>query len=159
MTAPDYWEVGASGQAYSRDFVLDTVTLRYEKGIFDEAMLHVGRVRQGRDARRLGPPRHPEGDRMTTEGSDSLLSPSDVADLAGVGRSVVSNWRKRHEDFPSADRGVDGFRVAGAVASFFEDGLCWGHFTMCYYPSWAGRFSDSVSDHGRGRPEPFLGGV
>lgn len=27
-TAPDYWEIGASGRRYSRDFVLDTVTSR-----------------------------------------------------------------------------------------------------------------------------------
>jgi hypothetical protein len=30
MTEPDFWEVGASGRRYSRDFVLDTVTQRYE---------------------------------------------------------------------------------------------------------------------------------
>lgn len=30
MTEPDFWEVGASGRRYSRDFVLDTVTARYQ---------------------------------------------------------------------------------------------------------------------------------
>jgi hypothetical protein len=29
-----------------------------------------------------------------------LLSPSDVARVAGVGASAVSNWRKRYDDFP-----------------------------------------------------------
>lgn len=38
---------------------------------------------------------------------NSLLSPSDVADLAGVSRPVVSNWRKRHSDFPSAVAGTE----------------------------------------------------
>jgi hypothetical protein len=30
MTAPDFWEIGASGRKYSRSFVLDTVVKRYE---------------------------------------------------------------------------------------------------------------------------------
>lgn len=29
MTAPDFWEVGASGQSYSRQYVIDTVVNRY----------------------------------------------------------------------------------------------------------------------------------
>ena len=29
MTARDFWEVGASGRRYSRDYVLDTVAQRY----------------------------------------------------------------------------------------------------------------------------------
>jgi len=29
MTAPDFWEVGASGKCYSREFVLDTLEKRY----------------------------------------------------------------------------------------------------------------------------------
>ncbi len=37
---------------------------------------------------------------MSTHPS-STLSASDIADLAGVGRSTVSNWRKRHPDFPA----------------------------------------------------------
>lgn len=44
---------------------------------------------------------------MSTQGSDALLSPSDIADLAGVNRPVVSNWRKRHADFPSAVSGSE----------------------------------------------------
>lgn len=44
---------------------------------------------------------------MSTQGVDALLSPSDVADLARVGRSVVSNWRKRHVDFPPAVAGTE----------------------------------------------------
>ncbi|ORA16385.1 N-6 DNA methylase [Mycobacterium asiaticum] len=33
------------------------------------------------------------------DGGD-LVAPSDIADLAGVTRAAVSNWRKRHADFP-----------------------------------------------------------
>lgn len=44
---------------------------------------------------------------MTSVSPNALLSPSDVADLAGVSRPVVSNWRKRHPDFPSAVAGTE----------------------------------------------------
>jgi hypothetical protein len=44
---------------------------------------------------------------MTSASSNALLSPSDVADLAGVSRPVVSNWRKRHDDFPRAIAGSE----------------------------------------------------
>ena len=44
---------------------------------------------------------------MTSVSPNPLVSPSDVADLAGVGRPVVSNWRKRHADFPSAVAGTE----------------------------------------------------
>lgn len=44
---------------------------------------------------------------MTSVSPNALVSPSDVADLAGVGRPVVSNWRKRHADFPSAVAGTE----------------------------------------------------
>ncbi|MCZ1011796.1 DUF4440 domain-containing protein [Streptomyces lydicus] len=30
MTAPDFWETGASGERYSRDFVLDVLEERYK---------------------------------------------------------------------------------------------------------------------------------
>lgn len=32
QAAPEFWEVGASGQRYSREFVLATVRARYESG-------------------------------------------------------------------------------------------------------------------------------
>ncbi|WP_216695300.1 N-6 DNA methylase [Dietzia psychralcaliphila] len=32
--------------------------------------------------------------------STSLVAASDIADLAGVSRAAVSNWRRRHDDFP-----------------------------------------------------------
>src|SRR3954454_24949951 len=32
----------------------------------------------------------------------ALVGIPQIADLAGVGRSAVSNWRKRHPDFPTA---------------------------------------------------------
>ena len=32
ITAPDYWEVGASGAVYGRDHVLDVVAARYAAG-------------------------------------------------------------------------------------------------------------------------------
>lgn len=44
---------------------------------------------------------------MTATSAAELLSPSDVADLAGVSRPVVSNWRKRHADFPAAVAGTE----------------------------------------------------
>lgn len=38
---------------------------------------------------------------MVRDAQDAVyLSLSDVAEIAGVGSSAVSNWRKRHEDFP-----------------------------------------------------------
>lgn len=37
---------------------------------------------------------------MTTPTHEGLLAPSDIADLAGVSRAAVSNWRKRMNDFP-----------------------------------------------------------
>jgi len=36
MTAADFWETGASGKRYSRDFVIDTVVMRYAEGHADE---------------------------------------------------------------------------------------------------------------------------
>ena len=35
MVAPDFWEIGASGRRYSRDYVLDTLEAR-EEDPFDE---------------------------------------------------------------------------------------------------------------------------
>lgn len=37
---------------------------------------------------------------MNMSTPDGLLAPSDIADLAGVSRAAVSNWRKRMSDFP-----------------------------------------------------------
>ena len=38
-----------------------------------------------------------------------LISNTEIAELAGVGRSTVSNWKKRHPDFPApAGRGARG---------------------------------------------------
>jgi hypothetical protein len=36
MTAEDFWETGASGRRYSRDFVIDTVVKRYIHGYKDD---------------------------------------------------------------------------------------------------------------------------
>lgn len=44
---------------------------------------------------------------MTIDSSLILLSPSDIAELAKVSRPVVSNWRRRNEDFPSPVGGTD----------------------------------------------------
>jgi predicted DNA-binding transcriptional regulator AlpA len=46
---------------------------------------------------------------MSTPHSNLTISASDIAKLAGVGRSTVSNWRNRHEDFPQP--------VAGSASS------------------------------------------
>jgi hypothetical protein len=35
MTAPEFWEVGASGRRYSRAFVLDTLEQRYQNPVTD----------------------------------------------------------------------------------------------------------------------------
>lgn len=39
--------------------------------------------------------------------SQGQVSPSDIADIAGVSRGAVSNWRKRASDFPPAIGGTD----------------------------------------------------
>lgn len=44
---------------------------------------------------------------MNHAATSGLLSPSDIADLAGVTRAAVSNWRTRHQDFPPAREGSD----------------------------------------------------
>lgn len=36
MTADDFWETGASGRRYSRDFVIDTVVKQYAEGYTDQ---------------------------------------------------------------------------------------------------------------------------
>lgn len=36
MTEPDYWEVGASGRRYSREYVLDVLEERYRQPIDDD---------------------------------------------------------------------------------------------------------------------------
>jgi hypothetical protein len=40
--------------------------------------------------------------------SDGQLTPSDIAQLAGVSRGAVSNWRARNPDFPEAVAGTAG---------------------------------------------------
>lgn len=54
---------------------------------------------------------------MSTPGhpSDLTLTASDIAALAGVGRSTVSNWRQRHDDFPEPVSG-EGTRLRYAAA-------------------------------------------
>lgn len=42
---------------------------------------------------------------MSTPDSSITITASEIAQLAGVGRSTVSNWRQRHDDFPQP---VDG---------------------------------------------------
>ena len=43
-----------------------------------------------------------------TPGADdgSLVAPSDIAEMAGVSRAAVSNWRKRNDDFPDPAGGT-----------------------------------------------------
>lgn len=50
---------------------------------------------------------------MSPRDLDVLLSIGDIAELADVTRSAVSNWRKRHEDFPAP-------RVRAAAGSLFD---------------------------------------
>ena len=49
------------------------------------------------------------------------ISATEVAELAGVGPSAVSNWRKRHSDFPLAL----GDSAAGAAVFAYEEILSW----------------------------------
>ena len=37
----------------------------------------------------------------------SVLTAADIARLAGVTRATVSNWRRRHPDFPQPSSGTD----------------------------------------------------
>lgn len=39
-------------------------------------------------------------DRDTSPDEESLVTPTQIAKLAGVGRAAVSNWRRRYADFP-----------------------------------------------------------
>lgn len=39
--------------------------------------------------------------------NNSLLSPANIAELASVSRPVVSNWRRRYDDFPDPVGGTD----------------------------------------------------
>ena len=43
---------------------------------------------------------------MGPEADAGLLAPSDIAELVGVTRAAVSNWRKRRPDFPGAAGGT-----------------------------------------------------
>lgn len=43
---------------------------------------------------------------MTNLEHEGLVSPSDIADIAGVSRGAVSNWRKRNKTFPKAASGT-----------------------------------------------------
>lgn len=42
---------------------------------------------------------------MSAAANSGLLAPSDIAELAGVTRAAVSNWRKRRPDFPDPSGG------------------------------------------------------
>ena len=42
---------------------------------------------------------------MTSNPTGGLVAPSDIADMAGVSRAAVSNWRKRADDFPTPASG------------------------------------------------------
>ncbi|MFD7022502.1 N-6 DNA methylase [Promicromonospora sukumoe] len=52
---------------------------------------------------------HDESQGMNRSTPHLTLSASDIAELAGVGRSTVSNWRARNDDFPKP--------IAGTTAS------------------------------------------
>jgi SAM-dependent methyltransferase len=43
---------------------------------------------------------------MTSTAGQGLVGPSDIADIADVSRSAVSNWRKRADDFPDPVAGT-----------------------------------------------------
>lgn len=50
-----------------------------------------------------------------------LVTASDIATTCGVSRACVSNWAKRHEDFPiPAIKGRDGIYFADEVADWLR---------------------------------------
>ncbi|MET8850077.1 N-6 DNA methylase [Amycolatopsis sp. NPDC004625] len=53
---------------------------------------------------------------------DATVSAADIARLAGVGRAAVSNWRRRHPDFPQPVGGTASSPLFGlsAVAGWFR---------------------------------------
>lgn len=63
---------------------------------------------------------------MTTEPSDDvLIGLSDIAQVAGVTASAVSNWRRRHADFPTSRHssgGADLFSLHDVEAWLIEQG-------------------------------------
>src|SRR5215469_4668737 len=48
----------------------------------------------------------PEGEQPMTEQSNQITA-AGIARLAGVGRAAVSNWRRRHPDFPRPVGGTE----------------------------------------------------
>lgn len=46
MTAPGFWEVGASGRVYTRDFVIETLVDRYSRPHEDVWVIHDFQARQ-----------------------------------------------------------------------------------------------------------------
>jgi hypothetical protein len=46
MTAPDFWEVGASGRVYSREYVLDELEKRHQQPVVDDLHAEDFRCRQ-----------------------------------------------------------------------------------------------------------------
>jgi hypothetical protein len=51
---------------------------------------------------------------------EGVVSPSDIADMAGVSRGAVSNWRKRADDFPLAVGGTEANPIFNR-----EEVMCW----------------------------------
>jgi hypothetical protein len=51
-------------------------------------------------------PRPPRQKRASGKGNGKYIGSSDIARMAGVTRASVSNWKKRHEDFPKP-AGID----------------------------------------------------
>lgn len=41
------------------------------------------------------------------QGNQTEVTAADIARLAGVGRAAVSNWRRRHADFPKPVGGTE----------------------------------------------------
>ncbi|MFD8590990.1 N-6 DNA methylase [Streptomyces sp. NPDC059637] len=92
-----------------------------------------------------------------TEHHDILVSRSEIAELAGVRRPAVSNWERRHRDFPHPVRSgeVELFPLSGIVAwlrprkipanALREDETAG--------TSYADRFLKNFAESGRGRPE------
>jgi hypothetical protein len=50
---------------------------------------------------------------------EKVLTQRDISDRWGVSKQVISNWKKRHEDFPKPDQFVSG----GTIALYLESDI------------------------------------
>ena len=106
----------------------------------------------------------------------AVLTAADIARLAGVTRATVSNWRRRHADFPAPSGGTDASLVynrdeveawlaaRGALPDLPLDEQLWRHVQeasdaadLGEVVAWAGQVLETASGGGQvGRKQPWL---